>query len=322
MAAKWVNEEMPEQFCECWDGDSEEEPGDPDCGCGEEIDVVKWRWEEQKRIPRWVDLYEDNKLVVFHPLYSSGTAIAKGDLRMQRNEQYYWEIKMMTQPYGTDIMVGIGTNLVPEIVRDYATCLGSNEYSYGLSYTGAICQNRVVTGDCPGFCKGTIIGVRVDMFLGTLEFYLNREPQGIAFTGLRRHDILFPMVSSTAAQSSMRLTYASSWTNSLLINAAKVLASTDIGQEFFQNMPPGLARDLESDFWIPLRSAGKVHQDFTHKQLKKRKFQNPAPNGTPRVVPLDVNEKRRLVHYNNRVGMNPAFFENAILFGIIYDAEP
>lgn len=272
-----VNEIMPEPFCDCWDGDSETEPGDPDCGCGEEYEIVKWRWDANRCSPRWVELYEDNKQVVFHPLYSSGTAVAKGNIGLQHNMHYYWEIKMLTQPYGTDIMVGLGTNAVGVALNDYATFLGANENSFGLSYTGAICQNGVVIDDCPGFCKGTIIGVMVDMFQGTLEFYLNREPQGISFTGLRHLNTLYPMVSSTAAMSSMRLTYASSWKNSLLINAAKVLASSVTGQYFFDNMPPGLARDLEFDFWIPLQSAGKVlegdqSERFIRKRVKARRF--------------------------------------------------
>ncbi|KAJ8738031.1 hypothetical protein PYW08_000626 [Mythimna loreyi] len=266
----WRNETMPEPFCRCWNGDSETEPGDPDCGCGEELDIVKWRWEAPRRGPKWVDLYQDKKQVVFHPFYSSGTAVAKGNIALKHNVHYYWEIKMLTQPYGTDIMVGVGTSDVADAVRDYTTCLGGTENSYGLSYTGAICQNGVVVDDCPGFCKGTVIGIMVDMFHGTLEFYLNRVPQGILFIDLRRHKRLHPMVCSTAAQSSMRLTYASSWTNSLLINAAKVLAASVTGQRFFKNMPPGLARALKLDFWIPLPSAGKVLQDDSERYIRKR----------------------------------------------------
>ena len=271
-APKWVNEKMPEPYCDCWNGDNEYQPGDPDCGCGEEIDEINWRWEEPKRLPRWVDLHEDNKLVVFHPLYSSGAATAKGNLRIRHNEHYYWEVKMMTQPYGTDVMVGIGTKDVQETIRDYVTYLGGNENSYGLSYTGAICQNREVVADCKGFCKGCIVGVMVDMFNGGLEFYLNREPQGVVFTDLRRHEELFPLIMSTAAQSSMRLTYASSWKNSLLINAAKVLARSVTGEMFFQNMPPGIARELETEFWIPLQSIRKsVDPGEAERMAYKRK---------------------------------------------------
>uniref|UniRef100_A0A2A4JJ26 B30.2/SPRY domain-containing protein n=1 Tax=Heliothis virescens TaxID=7102 RepID=A0A2A4JJ26_HELVI len=256
--SKYVNEVMPDPFCRCWNGDSETEPGDPDCGCGEELGVVEWRWALPNRVPRWIELYEEEKMVVFHPMYSCGTAVARGNTALEVNRQYYWEIKMLTQPYGTDIMVGLGTQEMHDALRDFTTYLGGNEYSYGLSYTGAVCQNTMVIDDCPGFCKGTIIGVRVDMFLGTLEFYLNREPQGLVFTDLRRHKLWYPMACSTAALSSMRLTYAHSWTTSLLINAAKVLAASVTGRLFFNNVPPGLADTMKQDFWISLRSSGRT----------------------------------------------------------------
>ncbi|XP_047040818.1 SPRY domain-containing SOCS box protein 3-like [Helicoverpa zea] len=258
----YINEIMPEGFCRCWNGDDETEPGNPDCGCGEELGIVEWRWAAPKRAPKWVELYEDQKQVVFHPLYSSGTAIVKGNKALETNRHYYWEVKMLTQPYGTDIMVGLGSQEVGESFRDYTSYLGGNEHSFGLSYTGAICKNARVVEDCPGFCKGTIIGVMVDMFLGTLEFYLNREPQGLVFTGLGRHKTWYPMVCSTAAQSSLRLTYASSWTTSLLINAAKVLAASVTGRLLFNNLPPGLAATMKKEFWIPLRSGGMLDKEL------------------------------------------------------------
>ena len=35
--------------------------------------------------------------------------------------------------------------------------------------------------------EGTIIGVHLDRWRGTLEFYLNRKPLGIAFSNIRPH---------------------------------------------------------------------------------------------------------------------------------------
>lgn len=41
---------------------------------------------------------------MFHPHYSSGTAYVKGDTSLKKNYHYYWEVKMLTDPYGTDIV--------------------------------------------------------------------------------------------------------------------------------------------------------------------------------------------------------------------------
>lgn len=240
-----TKDDLPKPFCSCWENNKV-------CSCEEEINVVQWRWEvlTGKR----VDLCEDQKQVNFHSLYSAGTGVAKGNVGIVHNNHYYWEIKMLTEPYGTDVMLGLGSeSLNPtESAFDYRSFLGTNDDSYGMSYTGAIIHNSKVTGDCAGFCKGTIIGVRVDMLRGQLEFYLNRVPQGISFYNLRKHQILYPMICSTAARTSMRLIYASSWKESLLMSAAKILAASVPDNSFLHDMPPGLANILKKQFWMML----------------------------------------------------------------------
>lgn len=278
-------EVQPQPFCNCWTWHDEKEPGNPDCDCGEEIDMITWRWELPPRRESWVALHDDDKQVIFHPFYSSGTAVIRGNAPMELNRHYYFEVKMLTEPYGTDIMVGIGSEKlnVSEVLYDYRSLLGGTEESYGISYTGAICQNAMVTHDSPGFVKGTLIGVKVDMFQGTLEFFLNREPHGIVVTDLRKHQILYPMLSSTTAQSSLRLTYASSWDESLMVNAARVLAASapyydEEGDEeeeeedemgFLRDLPPGLAKILRMQFWMVLPSLGhqKPEMDAAKSEL-------------------------------------------------------
>lgn len=49
-------------------------------------------------------LSDNGQLVTFHPLYSAGTAAAKGDMPLEHNCHYYWEVKMLTDTYGTDIV--------------------------------------------------------------------------------------------------------------------------------------------------------------------------------------------------------------------------
>ena len=52
----------------------------------------------------WVMMCPDQKQVTFHPFYSSGTAAVRGDTPLVNDYHYYWEVKMLTEPYGTDIV--------------------------------------------------------------------------------------------------------------------------------------------------------------------------------------------------------------------------
>ncbi|XP_022120874.2 SPRY domain-containing SOCS box protein 3 isoform X3 [Pieris rapae] len=213
--------------------------------------MSEWKWEQPTESgTSWVVLSEDKKQVTFHPFYSSGTAAAKGDTPLLLNQHYYWEIKILTDTYGTDIMVGVGTNkVIPTNVQfKFTSLLGQDSESYGLSYTGAIRHNAMISKVSVGFCKGSIVGVRVDMWRGTLQFFLNRKAQGISFYNLRRHKALYPIICSTAAQSSMRLIYAASWRASLLVDSAKILGAS-IKRE---TIPPGLRYMVGSQFWLTL----------------------------------------------------------------------
>ncbi|KAL0882837.1 hypothetical protein ABMA27_016373 [Loxostege sticticalis] len=246
-------------YCQCWGKRSPMSWKQLNsCSCGEDHDVSEWKWEQPLANGlSWVVISEDQKQVTFHPFYSSGTAAVRGDTPMLLNHHYYWEVKMLTDTYGTDIMVGLGTNKVnvADFQFKFTSLLGQDSESYGLSYTGAVRHNATSSNDSAGFCRGTIIGVRVDMWRGTLEFYLNRKAQGISFYNLRRHQMLYPMICSTAAQSSMRLIYAASWRASLLVDAAKILASS-VQTNKKVKVPPGLWYKLRSQFWLTLPHDG------------------------------------------------------------------
>ncbi|XP_026488151.2 SPRY domain-containing SOCS box protein 3-like isoform X1 [Vanessa tameamea] len=264
-----ANERRAKPYCKCWNKKT------PvlwkqlrACSCGEDNDVTEWRWSTPDSSSSWVVISEDRKQVTFHPFYSSGTAAAKGDTPLLHNYHYYWEVKILTDTYGTDIMVGLGTNKVDtaESQFKFTSLLGRDEESYGLSYTGAVRHNAMVAQESAGFCRGSIVGVRVDLWRGTLEFYLNRKPLGISFYNLRRHQALYPMVCSTAAQSSMRLIYAASWRASLLVDAAKVLASSPPADgDRRLRLPPGLWYTFRSQFWLTLPSEGGQSDDESEK---------------------------------------------------------
>lgn len=249
-------------FCQCWNKRTAPMPWKQlsACSCGEEHDLTEWKWEQPETTgTSWAVVSEDKKQVTFHPFYSSGTAAVRGDTPLLPNYHYYWEVKMLTDTYGTDIMVGVGSDKVDmaDAHFKFTSLLGQDGESYGLSYTGAVRHDATVTRDSVGFCRGSIIGVRVDMWRGTLEFYLNRHAQGISFFNLRRHQALYPMICSTAAQSSMRLIYAASLPASLLVDAAKILASSSTAERRTR-LPPGLWRKLKSQFWLTLPTEGCI----------------------------------------------------------------
>lgn len=65
--------------------------------------VHEWSWDDQM-VSSATLLSLQNKVVRFHPGYSSGTAAVRGDSPFKRGYVYYWEIKMLTNLYGTDVV--------------------------------------------------------------------------------------------------------------------------------------------------------------------------------------------------------------------------
>lgn len=222
------------------------------CKCGEEKRIHKWNWEvdTQLSIPNVV-LSNNNLDVLFHPTYSSGTAAVRGNLPLQHNVHHYWEIKILTHLYGTDVMIGVGTSrmVMSEWQLRFSSMLGCNRESWGFSYTGFIQHNCLTRSYGSCFTMGSLIGVHLDMWTGTLRYYLNRRPLGVAFTNVKKCD-LYPMVCSTAAHSAMRITCSLSEPPSLQIDCLKFIAKypTLVGQ--FWSIP-GIARMLEKKyFWL------------------------------------------------------------------------
>ena len=144
-------------------------------------------------------------------------------------------------------MVGVGTSKVNlhSTTTSFCSLLGLDQESFGFSYVGYIqhCGKKRNYGSF--FGEGSLVGVHLDMWRGTLEFWLNRKPLGIAFTGLR--DImLYPMVCSTAAHSKMRLTYSCSVPASLQTECLAVLKPSH--KAYLTAVYPGLRYLSESIF--------------------------------------------------------------------------
>ncbi|XP_046403514.1 uncharacterized protein LOC124169083 [Ischnura elegans] len=232
-------------FCDC--GGNIERHSVLECSCGEEQEGwVEWAWDpgdpgaavtnphgtafigrgfgRPPSLGSPILLMSDNRQVMFHPSYSSGTAAVRGQHPLEPGMHHYWEVKILTSLYGTDMMVGVGTAAV-DLHKDrfkYVSLLGEDNESWGYSYNGNLQHGGKKTYNGYPFGLGSIIGVHVDLWHGKLEFFLNRKPLGIAFSNLHGKT-LYPMASSTAAKSGMRLIHASSHPHSLLLSCTRAL---------------------------------------------------------------------------------------------------
>ncbi|CAH6786638.1 Spsb3 [Phodopus roborovskii] len=175
-----------------------------DCRCGEEDEDFDWVWDDLNKSSATL-LSCDNRKVSFHMEYSCGTAAIRGTKELG-DGQHFWEIKMTSPVYGTDMMVGIGTSDVDldKYHHTFCSLLGRDEDSWGLSYTGLLHHKGDKTSFSSRFGQGSIIGVHLDAWHGTLTFFKNRKCIGVAATRLQNRRF-YPMVCSTAAKSSMKV---------------------------------------------------------------------------------------------------------------------
>ena len=73
------------------------------------LTVFEWGW-DPGAMSEACELSDNGRTVNFHTNYSSGTAVVRGTQPMT-DAQYFWEIKMTSPVYGTD-MVRLQSNLI------------------------------------------------------------------------------------------------------------------------------------------------------------------------------------------------------------------
>ena len=174
----------------------------------------EWTFSKEERTSS-VIVENNGKDIRFHPTYSTGTAAVRGDTPLLPKLHHYWEVRMGSVIFGTDVSVGIGTKSASynSHERSFVTLIGIDDQSWGYSYTGYLHHNdsngsRRHSAKAYGphkWTPGAIIGIHLDGWSNKLEFYLNRIPLGVAFAGLPKNEPLYPMIASTAAKSEMRL---------------------------------------------------------------------------------------------------------------------
>lgn len=78
-------------------------------------------------------------------------------------------------------MVGVGSEKTDfdQSFHHFCSFLGLDSETYGYSYTGKIFHEGKCRPYGYGFGQGVIVGVHLDMWHGTLEFFINRKPLGM-----------------------------------------------------------------------------------------------------------------------------------------------
>ncbi|XP_007578081.1 PREDICTED: SPRY domain-containing SOCS box protein 3-like [Poecilia mexicana] len=219
----------------------------------EEDQVFDWVWDERCK-SSGASLSCNDRKVSFHSDYSCGTAAIRGNRELSEG-QHYWEVKMTSPVYGTDMMVGVGTSEVnlDKFKFSFGSLLGHDEDSWGLSYTGLFQHKGDKVKFSPRFGQGSVIGVHLDTWHGTLTFYKNRHCIGVAATRLQSKKF-YPMVCSTAAKSSMKVVCACFAPTSLqylcCARLRQMLPSCPDVVDALQ-LPPGLRTVLQSQLdWV------------------------------------------------------------------------
>ena len=225
----------------------DDDRGDTDDG----LERHDWTWDTTTR-SQSVRLVQFNTQIIFHPTYSAGTASVFGSLPLLTPHHHYWEVKMLSPVYGTDVMVGLATKAINTTshTHSFASLLGHDSHSWGFSYQGFVQHGgkKVAYGSRWG--KGNTVGVHYDSWRGTVEFYLDRKPLGLACTGLLGKEV-FPIVSSTAAKSEMKLVTAQSFSNNLQFSCLKKLSDKLPGSNILNLcMPPGLRSFIQNNYWF------------------------------------------------------------------------
>ncbi len=122
-------------------------------------------------------------------------------------------------------MIGVGTKEVDlqKYKSQFCSMLGRDSNSWGLSYIGTFQNGGKVQDFTDKFERGTVIGVHLDMWKGTLCFFKNGRPLGVAAQGLQGK-VLYPIIASTAARTRMKLECSRSTVFSLQYQCVKEIS--------------------------------------------------------------------------------------------------
>ncbi|GFW39252.1 SPRY domain-containing SOCS box protein 3 [Trichonephila clavipes] len=152
-------------------------------------------------------------------------------------------------------MVGVGTAeaSMNQVHDRFISLLGNDNKTWGLSHTGSFHHNGRSRDYATRFGQGSVIGIHLDMWNGTLSFYKNRKHLGIASRGLKGKT-MYAMASSTAACSGMRIIRSCSFPSSLQFlccTKLRELIPDEKNVLRVVDLPPGLRVFLENNLgWL------------------------------------------------------------------------
>lgn len=64
---------------------------------------LEWTWDKEYSTLS-VKLGDKNSNVTFHPVYSTGTAVVRGNKLLEKGRHHFWEILMLSKIHGTDVV--------------------------------------------------------------------------------------------------------------------------------------------------------------------------------------------------------------------------
>lgn len=117
------------RFCNCTSLTS--------CRCGEN-NVHEWTWDKENDTYSIV-LSENNLTVEFHSSHNYDVVV-RGTNILEKGRHHYWEVKMLSDICGTDIIVGVGTSNMNlnSAENNFCSFLGHDKESFGFSCYGYI----------------------------------------------------------------------------------------------------------------------------------------------------------------------------------------
>lgn len=153
---------------------------------------------------------QDSKTVLFFDgLESKGTAGARLTIPVT-DGSFYFEFKVGEPLFGTAVMFGLGT----EDIRlsfgnyNYVPLIGMDQNGWGLSYKGTVWHNGKYKKFCDAFFdENTCIGMMYHN--KKIHYFIDGVYKGVAFENVDSNGKqLYPMVSSSAADTVIELTEA------------------------------------------------------------------------------------------------------------------
>ncbi|VDO04225.1 unnamed protein product [Rodentolepis nana] len=208
----------------------------------------EWVWDSQCTTPE-LCLFKDDKTIIFHPKSSNGTSVVRGT-ELFTSGIHYWEIRVITPLYGTDVMIGVGEKdlCLEGSECKYSSFLGADGHSCGHSYTGGIqYKGSFDYKHVKEFSNRSVVGCLLDMFHRKLYFFVNRELSGRPIT--LKGNAYYPMVCSTAARTGVQLIYTRSFEAKL---QHFIIMENKLPREDEHHRYSSLIKVLLEDCW-PLR---------------------------------------------------------------------